>query len=45
VAGPEGRFFQGENQPGFVETGGLASGGGDQRQGPEGGFFSGHRGF
>jgi hypothetical protein len=45
VAGPGGGFFQGENQPRFVKTGGLDSGGGDQGQGPGEEFFSGHRGF
>jgi len=45
VTGTRGGFFQGENQPRLVETGGLDSGGGDQGQGPGEGFFSGHRGF
>ena len=41
----EGGFFQGQDQPGFVQTSGLASGGGDQRQRPICSIFSGHRGF
>ena len=45
VPGMAGGFFQGQDQPRLVETGGLDSGGGDQGQGPGEGFFSGHRGF
>jgi len=45
VTGPGGGFFEGKNQPGLVQTGGLDSGSGDQGQGPGRGFFSGHRGF
>jgi hypothetical protein len=45
VAGAGGGLFQGKNQPRLVQAGGLDSGGGDQRQRPREGFFSGHRGF
>ena len=45
MTGAEGGFFQGQDQPWLVQTGGLASRGGDQRQRPIYGIFSGHRGF
>ena len=45
MTGAESSFLQREDQPWLVQTGRLASGGGDQRQGPVGGIFSGHRGF